>query len=269
MRTMKRIAPPIIASLLVSCSQPATVDPAALRPAAQVTPTPSPEPTLALRPIPSSAPTATPAPTPTPSQHGEIRGQVFDPQGVPVDNAQVAARSLNESKPYSQDATTVGGAYRLTQVPLEATIEVTVTKSGYWPRTQTIVPLGNARGPAVNDLNFWERNALTPVATPAPTAAPTVAPTAAPTQTTISYSGTGRVGLKGPFTLQRGVRTFQGSHGGRSNFVVWLQKANGDPEALIFNEIGSFSGQYATMVDATDEYYLDINADGNWSVMIQ
>lgn len=71
----------------------------------------------------------------------------------------------------------------------------------------------------------------------------------------------------GPFTMASGLRRFEMSHTGQSNFAIWLHDDEGDRKALLVNEIGSFSGSKATGITA-GAYFLVVNADGDWTVKV-
>ena len=55
------------------------------------------------------------------------------------------------------------------------------------------------------------------------------------------------------------------THKGSSNFIVKIFKENGDYESLI-NEIGNYSGQRIVTLKAGCKYYIEIRADGEWTI---
>lgn len=69
--------------------------------------------------------------------------------------------------------------------------------------------------------------------------------------------------------LNKGLKRFELTHDGTSNFVVWLLDEHGQMVDLLANEIGSFDGSTATSIGRSGLYLLDISADGRWSVDIQ
>lgn len=62
-----------------------------------------------------------------------------------------------------------------------------------------------------------------------------------------------------------GVAT--GEHDGERNFQVQIYPMTGSFEKLVFNEIGSFEGETTYSFDSIG--WVDINADGNWSVELE
>jgi|GEM_PF-2606726 len=80
-----------------------------------------------------------------------------------------------------------------------------------------------------------------------------------------SFSGSGSTAI-GPFTLNQGLAVFDMTHTGSSNFIVWLLDSNGEYVDLMANEIGDYDGSQATGIDARGSYYLDVDADGPWSI---
>jgi hypothetical protein len=64
-----------------------------------------------------------------------------------------------------------------------------------------------------------------------------------------------------------GMRIFMMSHDGTRNFAVVLKDQSGNWVALIVNEIGSYLGKKFEQF-TTGTYYLDITADGSWTIDI-
>jgi hypothetical protein len=64
-----------------------------------------------------------------------------------------------------------------------------------------------------------------------------------------------------------GLRIFILSHDGTRNFAVVLKDQKGHWVALIANEIGSYLGKKIEHL-TTGTYYLDITADGSWTIDI-
>lgn len=70
----------------------------------------------------------------------------------------------------------------------------------------------------------------------------------------------------GPFLFD-GLTRVRGQHDGESNFIVEALDADGDWEATIFNEIGSFEGE---SVFTTHELgWLTVQADGDWTIELE
>jgi hypothetical protein len=102
----------------------------------------------------------------------------------------------------------------------------------------------------------------TPVSTP--TTQPTYSQTSSP-QTT-HYSGHGD-DVKSFTATGSGLRIFTMSHTGSHNFAVVLKDNSGNWVALLANEIGSYSGKKSERL-TSGTYYLDIKADGSWTIDI-
>ena len=64
-----------------------------------------------------------------------------------------------------------------------------------------------------------------------------------------------------------GLRIFLMSHDGTRNFAVVLKDHSGNWVALVANEIGSYFGKKFEQL-TTGTYYLDITADGSWTIDI-
>jgi len=64
-----------------------------------------------------------------------------------------------------------------------------------------------------------------------------------------------------------GTGTVSGSHDGESNFIVEIVPTDGFVPTVVFNEIGSFSGETAYSV--TGIGWVDVDADGEWSLTIE
>jgi hypothetical protein len=59
------------------------------------------------------------------------------------------------------------------------------------------------------------------------------------------------------------------SHAGSSNFAVWLLNDKGEREELLVNEVGSFNGSKALGIENEGDYLLDVNASGNWAIIVE
>lgn len=82
-----------------------------------------------------------------------------------------------------------------------------------------------------------------------------------------SAAGSGRA-VQGPFSWGGGLARFTLSHQGDANFSVWLLDSKGEKTELLVNEIGAFNGSKAVGVDA-GIYYLDVTANGAWTVKME
>ena len=103
-----------------------------------------------------------------------------------------------------------------------------------------------------------------------PTTQKTVIPTHTPTQ--LSSSGSTHLSGRGDdvksFTATgSGLRIFTMSHTGAHNFAVVLKDSGGNYITLLANEIGSYSGKKSERL-TSGTYYLDITADGAWTIDI-
>jgi hypothetical protein len=130
-------------------AMPSSPGPGAAAPASPLAPAPAGA---------TAAPTAIPS-TPDTSSRATIQGIVFDSAGQRVDGAVVTGKVLgagtfaNGSDTLS--VTTQQGSYALNGAPTGQTVLVTITKDGFIPRQQTVVPLANLQGdPNQNRLDF-------------------------------------------------------------------------------------------------------------------
>lgn len=103
---------------------------------------------------------------------------------------------------------------------------------------------------------------------------PTTQKTVIPTQTLTQSSSSGSTHLSGngddvqSFTATgSGLRIFTMSHSGSHNFAVVLKDNAGNYMTLLANEIGSYSGKKSERL-TSGIYYLDITADGSWTIDI-
>jgi len=78
----------------------------------------------------------------------------------------------------------------------------------------------------------------------------------------VSFSGSGP-DVVGPVQFS-GTGVATGEHDGESNFQVQIYPMTGSFGELVFNEIGSFSGE--TAFSFNNVGWIDVNADGSWSV---
>jgi hypothetical protein len=64
-----------------------------------------------------------------------------------------------------------------------------------------------------------------------------------------------------------GLRIFTMQNSGSSNFIIWLKDEQGNNEALLVNEIGSYNGKTSEKI-SSGKYYLDVKASGPWAIQI-
>jgi len=85
------------------------------------------------------------------------------------------------------------------------------------------------------------------------------------TQAVQQLSGTGDT-VTQPVSVPPGLLTISGSYQGDDNFAVWWYDMNGDRD-LVFNEIGSYSGQQLVAVEQTTTLVFEVTAGmGSWSL---
>jgi hypothetical protein len=84
---------------------------------------------------------------------------------------------------------------------------------------------------------------------------------------TISLSGHGQEASQ-KFTLTEGLSIFTMKHLGSSNFAVWLMDGNGEKVELLANAAGDFMGAKGVGIFASGDYFLDIAANGPWTMDI-
>lgn len=72
----------------------------------------------------------------------------------------------------------------------------------------------------------------------------------------------------GPLTSGASRIEFLGDHSGDGNFAVRLLNVFGDQQALVFNEIGNYEGNYITTIDPDTIFFLDVTANGDWDIEI-
>ncbi|MGP4009186.1 hypothetical protein [Streptomyces sp. 4N124] len=80
------------------------------------------------------------------------------------------------------------------------------------------------------------------------------------------YQGKGDQ-VEGPFTADHAA-TLRGEHHGQENFAVTVLDTDGDLQDLAFNEIGTFRGSTVTQMISDGPYYLNITADGTWTLHV-
>lgn len=80
-----------------------------------------------------------------------------------------------------------------------------------------------------------------------------------------SFSGNGPE-VVGPVQFA-GTGIATGEHNGESNFQVEIYPMTGSFAEIVFNEIGSFEGETTYSFDKVG--WIDVNADGNWTVELE
>ncbi|TQK49877.1 hypothetical protein FBY35_0153 [Streptomyces sp. SLBN-118] len=81
-----------------------------------------------------------------------------------------------------------------------------------------------------------------------------------------TYSGKGDR-IVGPFTANHAA-TLRGTHRGKANFIVTVLDAKGDLQNLPFNQVGNFNGSTVTQMISGGPYYLNVTADGTWTLKL-
>jgi hypothetical protein len=71
------------------------------------------------------------------------------------------------------------------------------------------------------------------------------------------------------FLLTPGLAVVRMTHSGSSNFIVWLKDEAATPIELLANEIGPYDGSTSVGIEAASWYLLDIDADGDWAVVVE
>ena len=252
----------------------------------------------ATNPSPSSSPSSTPTPilpaqtlSPTATQTSSLPPSTFTPTSPPTPTP---TPTLNPTpKPEAQPITLSGvGQEATSSFVLESGLAVfTLTHDG---ESNFIVWLYDGNGDRVellvNEIGPYSGSRMVGVTGQISQASPgrhllditadgnwqvTIKQPRAETAPNLpqTLAGTGS-SVPTPFTLAAGLAKFEITHTGHSNFIVWLYAANGERIELLVNEIGSYSG--STIVGVTGKilqaspgiHYLDIEADGNWSIII-
>ncbi len=94
----------------------------------------------------------------------------------------------------------------------------------------------------------------------------TIQNTATPTSAPLIISGTGDDVVS--FNANgAGLRIFAMQHSGSGNFAVILKDGDGGYLSLLANDIGRYQGKKSNQL-STGKYYLDVTANGPWSIQI-
>jgi len=73
-----------------------------------------------------------------------------------------------------------------------------------------------------------------------------------------------------PFVqLERGLAEFKMKHDGQQRFKVVLLDRNGRPVEYLTNTSGAFDGSKPFSIEEPGLYFLNVSADGNWTVDVQ
>ena len=73
----------------------------------------------------------------------------------------------------------------------------------------------------------------------------------------------------GAVRLDSGLLRVALRHEGEGNFIVQLYRADGRRVGTLANEIGSYTGAVAERIPSVGVYYLDVQADGPWSIRLE
>ncbi|MFD3162843.1 hypothetical protein [Herpetosiphon sp. NSE202] len=106
-------------------------------------------------------------------------------------------------------------------------------------------------------------NTPRPTAKPKPTRTPRPTATATPIPEPVILSGVGQT-VTDPFMPPSPVSIIKLTHTGRRNFIV--KAYTGNDESYLVNEIGRYTGSRVLYGDSSS--FLEINADGEWTVEI-
>ncbi len=72
----------------------------------------------------------------------------------------------------------------------------------------------------------------------------------------------------GPFAMKAGLLEATFTHTGARNFVATLYHQDGRLAALLVNKIGKYSGTVAERLTGVGNYWLAVQADGQWTVTL-
>jgi hypothetical protein len=105
----------------------------------------------------------------------------------------------------------------------------------------------------------------TPAVTPVGSSLTQYLPVTSPTPSqTITFQGSGN-GIQTFTAYGTGTRIFNISYSGSGNFVVWLENAQANHISQLANTVGSFQDKIPEQLGA-GTYYLDVTAEGPWTV---
>ena len=73
-----------------------------------------------------------------------------------------------------------------------------------------------------------------------------------------------------PFiNLKKGLNIFKMTHDGKMRFRVTLLDQYGKPVDTLINTVGEFDGSKPISIDDPGIYYLNVGADGDWSIDVE
>ena len=74
--------------------------------------------------------------------------------------------------------------------------------------------------------------------------------------------------VTGLIEVESAVNILNITHDGDRNFAVWIYEYGGDrfDRDLLVNEIGSYDGQQLAILEEGKKYYIEVAADGNWTI---
>ncbi|HTQ38990.1 MAG TPA: hypothetical protein VMJ32_08175 [Pirellulales bacterium] len=71
------------------------------------------------------------------------------------------------------------------------------------------------------------------------------------------------------FKLEKGLAEFQMKHEGEARFRVVLLDRNGRPVEYLTNTLGAFEGSKPISIEEPGLYFLNVSADGDWTVDVK
>ena len=236
------------------------------------TPVPPPAPTPAPTPTPAPAPAPAPAPPPAPAP-APVPQPILEPEPIEFSGSgdDVSSKFTLEEGITIITMTHDGDSNFAIELLDNAgnTADLLVNEIGAFGGIKAIgVRNGNIFGakPGVHLLNITaDGNWTVLIKQPRPT-----------TGEALPFDLKGKGCNVSPFfVLSEGLTTFSMTHDGNSNFAIELFSANGEPEELLANEIGSYTGKKAIGVKQGNIigakpgiHILSITADGNWTLSI-
>ncbi|GAK14424.1 hypothetical protein JCM19039_4341 [Geomicrobium sp. JCM 19039] len=82
----------------------------------------------------------------------------------------------------------------------------------------------------------------------------------------VELSGSGDTATDS-FSLNAGFAVINATHQGSSNFALYLKDEYGGQDLLV-NEIGNYDGETFAVIPQTDDFYLEVKADGSWEASV-
>jgi hypothetical protein len=87
-------------------------------------------------------------------------------------------------------------------------------------------------------------------------------------RTPVSFQGTGFHATQF-VQLKKGLNIFKLKHDGEMRFRVTLLDQYGQPVESLVNTVGDFDGSKPVSIDEPGLYYLNVGADGDWSIDVE